>query len=74
MVDFEGFVASKNEDYVTEFAPPEALKLIAWGNLTFDERVVVHRVVGAGGLLVINTDASACLIFEAVHVSNSLYM
>ena len=29
---------------VTKFAPHKALKLIAWGQLTFDERVVVRRV------------------------------
>ena len=33
------------ERNVTRFAPHEALKLIARGKLTFDERVVVHRVV-----------------------------
>jgi len=31
--------------YVTKFAPHKALKLIARGKLTFDERVVVHRAV-----------------------------
>ena len=31
--------------YVTKFAPRKALYLIAWGKLTFDERVVLHRVV-----------------------------
>ena len=30
--------------YVTKPAPHEALKLIARGMLTFDERVVLHRV------------------------------
>ena len=34
--------------YVTKFAPHEALRLIAGGKLTFDERVVVHRVGGEG--------------------------
>ena len=29
---------------MTKFAPHEALKLIAWGKLTFDERAVVHLV------------------------------
>ena len=33
--------------YVTKFEPDEALKLIAWGKLTFDKRVVIHRVVSA---------------------------
>ena len=28
--------------HVTEFAPQKALKLITWGKLTFDDRVVVH--------------------------------
>jgi hypothetical protein len=31
---------------VTRFAPHLALKLIACGKLTFDERVVLHRVGG----------------------------
>jgi len=35
---------------VTKFAPHLALKLIA-GKLTFDERVVLHRVNGVGGRL-----------------------
>ena len=30
--------------YVTKCAPHKALKLIASGKLTFDERVVLHRV------------------------------
>ena len=30
--------------YVTKFALHEVLKIIGWGNLTFDERVVPHRV------------------------------
>ena len=33
---------SNFERNVTNFAPHEALKLIAWGRLTFEERVVVH--------------------------------
>ena len=33
------------EGYVTKFAPHKILKLIAWGKLTFDKRVVLHRVV-----------------------------
>ena len=32
------------EGYVTSFAPHEALKLIASGNLTFDEGVELYRV------------------------------
>jgi len=32
------------EGYVTKSASHKALKLIAWGKLTFDERLVVHRV------------------------------
>jgi len=31
---------------VTTFAPHKALELIVWGRLTFDERVVLHRVAG----------------------------
>jgi hypothetical protein len=29
---------------VTRFAPHKDLKLIAWGKLTFDEKLVLHRV------------------------------
>ena len=29
---------------MTKFAPNQALKLIAGGKLTFDERVILHRV------------------------------
>ena len=32
------------EGYATKFAPHKALKLIARGNLTFEERIVVHRM------------------------------
>ena len=32
------------ERYVTKFAPHKALKSIPCGKLTFDERVVIHRV------------------------------
>ena len=31
--------------YVTKYAPHKALKLISRGKLTFEERVVLHRVV-----------------------------
>ena len=31
--------------YMTEFAPQDTLKLIAWCKFTFDERVVLYRVV-----------------------------
>ena len=37
-------VASNFEGYLTKFAPHKALKLIACCKLTFDERVVAHRV------------------------------
>ena len=33
------------EGYVSQFAPHKALKLIPSGKLTFEERVVAHRVV-----------------------------
>jgi hypothetical protein len=36
--------ASNLVGYVTKFAPRKDLKLIARGELTFAERVVVHRV------------------------------
>ena len=39
---------AKFEGYVTKLAPHQALKSIAWCKLTFDERFVVHRVVGWG--------------------------
>ena len=32
--------------YVTKFAPHKALKITARAKLTFDERVVLHRVKG----------------------------
>jgi len=35
------------ERYVTKFAPHTALKLIAEGKLTFDERFVIQRVEGS---------------------------
>ena len=34
------------EGNVAKFAPHKALKLITWGEKTFNERFVVHRVVG----------------------------
>jgi len=37
------------EGYVTKFTPHKTVKLSVWGKLTFDERVVLHRV-GAGVL------------------------
>ena len=45
LVAFEDFLAREFEGHVTKFAPHKALKLIAWGKMTFDERVVLHRVV-----------------------------
>ena len=45
-VEFAGFVASNFEGYVTKSAPHKALKLIVRDMLTFDERVVLHRVEG----------------------------
>ena len=38
-------MAPNFERKVTTFAPHKALKSIACGKLTFDERVVLHRVV-----------------------------
>ena len=35
----------KSAGYVTKRALDEALESIAWGKLTFDEMVVLHRVV-----------------------------
>ena len=35
---------------VSKFAPHKTLKLIARRNLTFDERVVLHRVASVNGL------------------------
>ena len=35
-----------SEGPVTEFAPQKAIKIITSEKLTFDERVVVHRVDG----------------------------
>jgi len=43
--------SQKLEGSVTEFAPHRALKLIGWGKLTFDERVVVRCLVGMRDLL-----------------------
>ena len=40
------FEAAKQVRSVTKRAPHEALKSIACGKLTFDERVVLHRVGG----------------------------
>ena len=48
-MEHAGFVASNLEGYATKCAPHKALKLIAYGKLTFDERVVLHRVVVWGG-------------------------
>ena len=45
MVEFEDFVGSKFEPYVAKSELHSALKLIAWGKLTFDARVDLHRVV-----------------------------
>ena len=43
-VDYAGFVPLDSEGNVTKCAPHEAYKLIAVGKLTFDERIVLHRV------------------------------
>jgi len=42
-VEYAGFVGRNFDRHVTKFAPRKALKLIASGKLTFDERVVLHR-------------------------------
>ena len=39
----------KSAGYVTKFAQHKALKLLAWGKLTFNERAVHHRVVCTQG-------------------------
>ena len=44
--------------YVTNFAPNKALKFIARGKLTFDERVVIHRVAGVTPTLCSNPTTS----------------
>jgi len=41
-------LARNFERNVTKFSPRKVLKLIAWGKLTFDERVVLHRAVIEG--------------------------
>ena len=42
-------VARNLERYVTKFAPHKVVKLTSKGKLTFDERVLVHRVAGTAG-------------------------
>jgi len=37
LVDFEGFIASNFEGYVTKLAPHTTLKLIAWEHVDFEE-------------------------------------
>ena len=44
-VDFEGFGGSKFRALRDQIYTTEALKSIAWGKLTVDERVVVHLEV-----------------------------
>ena len=43
-MEYAGFVPTIYGGNVTKFAPHDAVKLIASGKLTFDERVVLHRV------------------------------
>ena len=45
-VEHAGFVPLDFEGKATKFAPNMALKSIARGKLTFDDRVVRHRVAG----------------------------
>ena len=45
-VEYECFVRSNFEGDVTKFAPHQALKSSACDKLTFDERVVLHRMTG----------------------------
>ena len=45
-VEYRGFILPEIRGNVTKFAPQKALKFIARGKLTFDERVVVQRVEG----------------------------
>ena len=47
-MEYESFVASNLAGHVTKFAPHKAVKLIASGSLTFDEKAVLHRAMGWG--------------------------
>ena len=46
---------------MTKFAPQKATKSIASGNLTFDERVVVHHVVWSLSSLFLSLSLSLAL-------------
>ena len=53
-MDFEGFIASNFEGYVTKFAAIKTLKSIASCKLTLDKRVALHRVGTTPGPLNLN--------------------
>ena len=61
-MEYAGFVgADFGGCYMTKFVPHKDLVLIAWGKLTLDERVVLHRVVigllngrGGGAFLIVS--------------------
>ena len=44
-VDWNCFFLSDSGCCVTKIKPHDTLKLILWGKLTFDERILVPRVV-----------------------------
>ena len=46
-MEYSGFAPIDSEGNVTKFAPHKALKSIVCSKLTFDGRVVAHRVGGA---------------------------
>ena len=44
-MEYKGFSPPKIHGNVTKFTPHMALKLIVWGMLNFDGRVIFHCVV-----------------------------
>ena len=45
LVEYAGFESAEFRGVSDQFAPHTDLKIIAGGKLTFDEMVVLHRVV-----------------------------